>query len=199
VWYTAQLRRDTSGDFDGYLGLVYSSTGTWLALPWDAQRFAVTPTGTATFRPTSPYDAVLSYAVNGLPRVVKSVERQPLTAISLQGAYASVVSATSSNCAVSPANETYLADLSIRELSGPATIELRFARGDATTCILTAELNARGRLSSATNGAFECSNGDHGSLQLDELAATQHGVEGRWSSSTTTGCVRANAFAAIAK
>jgi hypothetical protein len=199
VWYSAQLQRDTSGDFDGYLGPLYSTTGTWLALPWDPQRFTTTVAGTAAFQPTSAYAAVLSYTVNGLARVVKAIERQPLTRIPLQGTYTSVVSATSVNCATSPSSQEYIAELSIREPNGPGSIELGVVRADAPTCTLTADLSATGRLRSAANGRFTCADGEHGSAQFDEVAATQHGIEGRWSMASTSGCTRSSVFAAIAK
>jgi len=198
VWYTAQLQRDTSGDFDGYLGPLYSTTGTSPALPWDPQRLTTAITGTAAFQPASSYAAVLSYTINGLPRVVKAIERQPLKWIPLQGTYTSVVSTTSSNCATSPTRETYGADLSIRELNGPATIQLDVVPA-ASSCTLTAELSARGRLYGSVNASFACSDGEHGSAQVDELAATQHGLEGRWITRATTGCIRASVFTAIAK
>src|SRR3954452_7100315 len=51
TWYAAQLSRDTSGDFDGFLGFVYAGTGTAFTSAWDAQAFAVAPVGTASFQP----------------------------------------------------------------------------------------------------------------------------------------------------
>src|SRR6266571_2205374 len=71
TWYTAQFTKDDSGNFNGTL---FSTMGTYFALPWTG--FTGGPAGTVSFQPTGPSTAKLVYAVVGLPTVTKNIQRQ---------------------------------------------------------------------------------------------------------------------------
>jgi len=89
TWYTAQLRLDASGNYNGTL---YATTGTFYAtVPWKTSDQATTQVGTASFQPTSAYTAKLIYTVTTpaalAATVTKLIQRQSLTTIALGGSY----------------------------------------------------------------------------------------------------------------
>jgi hypothetical protein len=59
TWYTAQLKLDASGNYNGNL---YATLGTFYASPWKPTDQITTVVGTA-FQPTSPYTAKFVYVV----------------------------------------------------------------------------------------------------------------------------------------
>src|SRR5438309_1713092 len=183
VWYAAQLDRDTSGDFDGYLGALYVSAGTWFALPWEAQRFSVAPVGTASFQPLTAYSASLGYTLRGQSRIAAVVTRQPLRQPSLEGRYAAVVGTTSTSCAV-PRTGQSTVTLTVAPGTPAGALQMEVAYPDGLACTFVGTLVAHGRLYSSSGASYACSDGEHGSATLEEIASTQHGLEGRWSTST---------------
>jgi hypothetical protein len=196
IWYAAQLDRDTSGDFDGYLGALYVGAGTWFALPWEARRFSVAPVGTASFQPSGAYTASLGYTVRGQSRVAAVVSRQPLRQASLEGHYAAVVGATSTSCAATRTGQ-FMATLTVAAGTAPGALQMDVAYPDGLACTFIATLATHGRLYNSSVASYACSDGEHGSATLEEIALTQHGLEGRWTTSTAEGCVRASTFAAL--
>jgi len=196
IWYAAQLDRDTSGDFDGYLGALYVSAGTWFALPWQAQAFTVAPVGTASFQPLTAYSASLGYTVRGQSRVAAVVSRQPLRQPSLEGRYGAVVGTTSTSC-VAPRSGQSAATLTLAPGTSPGALQMDVAYADGLACTFAGTLVTHGRLFGARVASYACSDGEHGSAVLEEIALTQHGLEGRWTTATPEGCVRASTFAAL--
>src|ERR1700693_5807527 len=82
TWFTGQVTQDSSNNFNGTL---YSTTGTYYILPWGG--FSGGPVGTVSFQPLGPYTAQLVYTVNGVGTVSKTIQRQPLTTITIGGDY----------------------------------------------------------------------------------------------------------------
>src|SRR5215831_5943651 len=75
TWYVAILADDGTGKFTGSL---FATTGTYFLNPWQGK--TTVAAGTVSFTPSSPYQATLSYTVNGVGTVTKAVQRQTLTA-----------------------------------------------------------------------------------------------------------------------
>jgi len=99
TWYTAQLTDDGTGT---YTGPVYATTGTYFALPWNPAQLTVNPVGTATFQPIDIYHATLTYTVNRVGTVMKTVQRQTLTPYVLSGHYSGSLTGSVTGC-VNPA------------------------------------------------------------------------------------------------
>ena len=97
TWYTADLSLDSSG---AYSGSLYATTGTYYALPWSTGDATAQQVGSASFRPSTSntYQATMTYVVSGVGTVVKAVERQTLTAITIGGLYTGGMSASQTNC-----------------------------------------------------------------------------------------------------
>jgi len=96
TWYTAQLTNNGSGTFTGPL---YLTGGSYFAAPWNpAESPAAQQVGAASFRPTSASQGALTYTVDGVGTVNKTIERQALTRIGLGGTYIGGLAGTQSSC-----------------------------------------------------------------------------------------------------
>src|SRR5712692_9770848 len=80
TWYVAIIANDGTGN---YTGSLFATTGTYFANPW--QGYNVSTAGTVSFHPIDPYHATLTYTVNGVGTVTKTVQRQTLTPYVLAG------------------------------------------------------------------------------------------------------------------
>lgn len=82
TWYTATLRQDTAGNYNGQL---IATTGSYFGAPWNAAQLTVNPVGTVSFQPAGAYQATVTYTLAGGPTVTKAVQRQTLTPYQLTG------------------------------------------------------------------------------------------------------------------
>ena len=144
TWYTGQLTWD---GVSAYTGGLFATTGTWFAAPWQAGNLSVVQAGTASFAPSSlaTHRGTLSYTVNGVATVTKSIERQTLTAIVLGGSYTGGQSGTYSACANAADNRAYTDryDLEVTQLAGGnATFEFTYSA--SLTCTLSGMLEQHG-------------------------------------------------------
>ena len=195
TWYTAQLTRDTSGNFSGGL---YASTGTYYAKPWStADSTPPAPVGSAQFRPSgsNAYQATLAYVVDGAGSVVKEVERQTLTPITLGGAYVGGLAGVQSGCSPSGSyKNTY--DLQVTQSSATqATLTFAFP---TYTCALAGNLVQQGSLYTINGASYACSGAVSFSTSATvfELKATAQGIEGRWVA-PISGCTENAYFSAV--
>ena len=107
TWYSAELSLDSSG---AYSGPLYLTAGTYYALPWNTgDATSAQQVGSASFRPntSNTYQATMTYVVDGVGTVVKAVERQTLTAITIGGLYTGGMSASQTSCNNASSNGAY--------------------------------------------------------------------------------------------
>lgn len=176
TWFTAQVNKDASGNFNGTL---YATTGTYYTSPWAATNLTVTPVGTASFQPTGPSTAKLIYIVNGIGTVTKVIQRQTLTPITVGGAYSGAQTGTYSGCTPSSTNGSYrdFFDLQVTQLtSGSASFVFSFEQG--LSCTLAGNLVQTGQLYSIPSATYKCSNGFNNFAAVTQIKATAQGVEG---------------------
>jgi len=199
TWYTAQLTRDASGNFSGGL---YASTGTYFAKPWStADSTPPAPVGSAQFRPSgsNAYQATLAYVVDGAGSVVKEVERQTLTPITLGGTYVGGLAGALSGCSnAQPYSYTY--DLQVSQsASGTATLQFAFT-SPVFACSLSGALIQTGSLYRIDGAEYKCFQSGatvlSTSASIFELKATAQGIEGRWVASYS-GCRDSAFFSAV--
>jgi len=193
TWYTAQLTNNHLGTFTGAL---FATTGTYYGTTWNSQDMVVTQVGTASFQPTSPYTAKLTYALTSPPAavVVKNIQRQTLTTIALGGTYFGGQSGAYSGCS-SPANNgpyTDAFDLQVTQVpSGDVNFQFNYVSG--LSCTLSGTLVQYGQLYTVPTTNYSCSNGLNTNASMSEIKATSLGIEGRFSAPDVGGGCREDA------
>jgi hypothetical protein len=192
TWFTGQITRDASGNFNGTL---YSTTGTYYFLPWAG--FMGGPVGTVSFQPLGPYTATLIYTVSGIGTVTKSIQRQNLTAITIGGAYSGAQSATFSGCTSNYSFHDFF-NLQITQPNNTmVTFSLNYPAYTNYTCTFSGMLEHHGQLYNVPAAASQCTGESSASTVITELKATGQGVEGRFTTSYGGGCQLDAQFSAV--
>jgi len=192
TWFTGQVTQDSSNNFNGTL---YSTIGTYYLLPWAG--FSGGPVGTVSFQPLSSYTANLIYTVNGIGTVTKTIERQPLTAIMIDGNYTGGLNLAQSQCANSGSGTITVSIAVNQPLNNNGPVSMNMVRADGLTCNFTGPLKQWGKLYQMSNATYTCNNGRSTTANVNELAATAHGIEGSWSAFVEGSCVETGTFSAV--
>ena len=196
TWYTAQLTRDNSGNFNGNL---YATTGTYYGAPWNANDLTVTLAGTASFQPTSAYTAKLVYTVTNGPTVTETIQRQTLTAITIGATYSGGQSGAYSGCNNAAFNGSYkdYYDLQVTQINN-GTASFKFSYLSNLTCTLAGTLIQNGQLHTIPTATYQCSDGLDTTASMSEIKATSLGIEGRFAAPSVGGGCREDAtFSAV--
>ena len=211
TWYTAQLKDDGTGT-DTYTGTLYAITGTYFINPWTG--YAINPAGTATFQAIDNYHATLKYTVNGLPMVVKAVQRQTLTPYQFDGTFSGSATGNISGCTNPASNDPALRarfDLTVTTGGDPteattrtATLKLTFVDTlhSGLVCTVTGPLTHFGRLYQMAGATtIACTGlGTDGTARpatIDSFHPTGQGVEGKLVGNFGGGCTGTIRFAAV--
>jgi hypothetical protein len=200
TWYVAILADDGTGN---YTGALYATTGTYFANPW--QGYNIAAAGTASFKPTDPYHATLTYTVNGVGTVSKAVQRQTLTAYVLGGTYSGSAAGTINSCANPGQNEPVYRSRYVLTVTqtGDQSATLVFTFVDQThtglVCTMTGPLTHIGRLYQLS-GQSACTiqgqpAGAPQAVTIDGLHPTGQGIEGHFTS--VAGCTASIHFSAV--
>jgi hypothetical protein len=198
TWYTAQMFSDANGNFAGTL---YATQGSYLGAPWDPNALLVSAAGTASFVPGSPYVGTLTYTINGGPTVVKTIQRQVLTTITIGGNYnggwVGIFANAGNNTCNQPGEFTDTFTLGITQPGdGTATLAINYTSN--LSCTFSGTLVQYGQLYSIPNASYQCSDGLSTSARVDQLRATATGVEGTYSApSVGGGCSENASFAGV--
>ena len=200
TWYVAILAQDATGKFTGSL---YATTGTYFPNPWQGK--TTVAAGTATFTPSDPYHATLSYTVNGVGTVTKNVQRQTLTAYQMSGTYSGSGAGTINSCANPGQNEPSYRSRYILTVTQTgdqsATLVFNFVdqNHNGLVCTVTGPLTHIGRLYQL-NGQSSCTfagqpAGAPQAVTIDALHPTGHGIEGHFTA--ISGCTASIHFSAV--
>jgi hypothetical protein len=200
VWFTAVMGYDGSSKF---AGLLYTYTGTYFVLPWNDSQWVETPSGTASFQPstTNSYEGKLIYTVYifGSPTTVtKQVRRLPnAAAIPLAGTYYGSLSGAYSSCNGS----TKFVDsypLQVVQSSGN-NVSLTFTfEALKETCTLAGTFQQNGQLFSIPTATYLCSGGLDTTAVVSDLKITAQGIEGVISAPVVYGnCREDSRFSAV--
>jgi hypothetical protein len=195
TWYTAQLTKDGTGTYSGPL---YETNGTYFAAPWQGVTAAVV--GTASFQPTSSYNAALTYTLSSGPTVTKTIQRQALTGFQMAGSYSGSVSGSISGC-INTANDVpvlrHRFDLSVTQ-SGDASATLMFTLVEnSAVCTFSGALTHLGREYRMVKAAYRCGTNPPIAANVEELQLTVQGIEGRWTADDGDGCMESIRFGAV--
>jgi len=187
TWYTAQLTQDSNGNFSGPLFL---TTGTYFGAQWKTADKSITQVGTAMFSPTSATTATLTYALTNGPSVVKQLQRQTLTTITIGGSYVGGQSGAYSKCTNANLNGPYTDafNVDVTQLAnGNATFKFSYASN--LSCTFNGTLVQTGTLYSIPTATYQCSDGLNTTASMSEIKATSLGIEGRFAApSVGSGC-----------
>jgi len=201
TWYVAIIADDGTGT--NFTGTLFATTGTYFANPWQGNTAAAA--GTVSFKPTDAYHATLSYTVNGVGTVTKSVQRQTLTAYVMSGNYSGAGEGSINNCSNPGQNEPVYRsrfDATVTQ-SGDQSATLVFTFVDPAhnglVCTLSGPLTHTGRLYQL-NGQSSCTAngapvGQVQAVTIDALHPTGHGIEGHITA--IQGCMASVHFAAV--
>lgn len=195
TWYVAGLTEGADGNFNGNL---YATTGTYFAAPWNpADGAGSAQVGTASFQPTGPYTANLAYSITSGPSVVKAIQRQMLTSIALGGSYSGTQAGGYSNCANS---FTYFDPFTVGVAHDTTANMLTFTfhyTGSGLSCSLSGTFQQLGQLYKIPAAAYQCSDGLSTSATVNEIKATNFGIEGSFSAPDAGGCREDATFSAV--
>jgi hypothetical protein len=201
TWYTAQLADDGTGN---YVGALYGITGTYFANPW--QGYNISAAGTASFRPSDRYHATLTYTVNGVGTVTKSIQRQTLAPYVLSGNYSGSMSGSISGCAEPGNNDPAfrarygLAASQVADASLTLTFTFVDALHNGIVCTLSGPLTHFGRVYQL-NAQLSCTgpgqDGAAHAVTVDALHPTGQGIEGHLGGAVAAGCTASLHFAAV--
>jgi len=203
TWFVAATTEDAEGNYNGTL---YSTTGTWFGAPWAGAAGA--PAGTVTLTPIDTYHATLVYTLTDGPTVTKTIERQPLAAVVVEGSYSGSLAGKVTGCANAGNNRSNLRARYNLEVvrSAEGSVTLTFTFVDATyagmVCTLQGALSQLGRLYRVGDAQYGCTgtglSPGAAIATLESLHPTGQGVEGRWTASTDDGCKESMHFSAVA-
>lgn len=201
TWYSAELSLDSNG---AYSGPLYLTAGTYYALPWNVGDVtSAQQVGSASFRPSTSnaYQATMTYVVNGVGTIVKSVERQTLTSITIGGVYTGGMSASQTNCNDTSGNGSYTGTYGLQVTqSNAGAVTLSFTY-PTYACQITGTLAQHGGQYTISGASYACTQSGStvfsASADLSEVKATAQGIEGRWISAVGSGCIERAQFSAV--
>jgi len=200
TWYVAIIANDGTGN---YTGSLYATTGTYFAAPWQGD--VVSTVGTASFTPIDSYHATLTYTVNGVGTVTKTVQRQTLTPYVLAGNYSGSMAGLISACNDPTQNDPSfraryaLAVTQVGDTSATLTFTFVDQSHNGIVCTLSGPLTHLGRLYQLA-GQVACTGpGQTGvpyPATIDGLHPTGQGIEGHVTASVS-GCSASLHFSAV--
>lgn len=193
VWYTGQLTRDANGIWKGAL---YDTSGSYFGGTYNPTLSAINQVGNVTFTPTGDSAGDLTYNVGGAV-MTKSIQRQTLQEIDIDGLYMGALITDVYNCDDGRALTTSrrFVDASASPVAGGATrIDFSFSTGG--TCSFNGATTQSGRLYRIDNATYTCGTGP---ATLYELKATSLGIEGRYTAPIAGGCTEYGVFSMVQK
>lgn len=191
AWYTGQMVRDANGIWKGGL---YASSGSFFGAPYNPTLSAIDLVGNVTFTPTNESEGALTYNV-GAVVVAKTIQRQTLQDIDLNGTYIGALITDVYNCNDNRPLVTSrrFVDAVASPVTGGATrLDFTFATGGA--CSFSGKATQAGRVFRIDNATYTCGTGP---ATLYELKVTSLGFEGRWSAPVAGGCTEYGVFSAV--
>lgn len=189
TWYAGNLNADGNGNYTGGL---FATNGPYFGtVPFDPSKSSVSQVGIATFTPTAPDTGTLTYNVGGVA-VVKNIQRQTLTTITLGGMYSGGQQGGYSGSSCTLGDYTDHFDLQVAQ-PGDGTVTLSFAYSGNLTCTIAGALQQKGQLYSIPNATYACSTGLNTNASITELKATSLGIEGRLAAPSVGGGCREDA------
>ncbi len=195
-WVSAQLSR--SGNV--WTGPLYITQGTFFGAPWNPADSNVIAAGVAKFTAVSSTEGTLTYNV-GNTVVTKTIVRQTLTPIPLDGSYVGGASVTVTGCS-NPGSDG--------SATGPATIAATLAPDNTLKLDFTVKIGnttevfavsgasvQQGTLYRVPSAIIKPANASGLVGTASQVKRTATGIEGLFSLTLSNGCQQAWAFSAV--
>jgi hypothetical protein len=198
TWVTAVISWDGSSK---YTGTLFSYQGSYFANAWNQADHVEATIGTASFQPdpNNSYVGILTYTVNGVGTVTKSLQRLTLTAIPLAGTYVGGQSGAYSGCSSSGDNSLYTDTftLQVSQSSGIANLGFTY-NGLQEGCTFVGTITQTGAIHSIPSAAYKCDGGLNTTAAVSDLKITAQGIEGSFAAPSVGGGCREDArFSAV--
>ena len=164
TWFGGGL---TSTDGTTYSGKLYVTSGPWFGGPFNASAVTVREAGTMTFQSTGADTGTFSYTIDGVA-VTKAIQRQPLTLDDYTGAYAAILTQSTTGCTNAASNGTQTLAIAAQVTQTDGTMYVFLANPSGDTCTAGGSYIQAGR-NGRFDGAYTCEQGDQGTLTLSEM------------------------------
>lgn len=195
-WVTAELFLISPGR---YSGGVYRCAGTYFGSPWVPGDQSCTVVGNAQFEAESVSRGTLSYRVDNV-QVVKTIERQSLTALDVSGTYLGGVRINgSSSCNGGSYKDLYLYQYIVKHLAN-SVIRIEHVTTDGITdCTMEGTAVQLGKVFRIPSAAYVCKDlGIDTKADITDLRKTSNGgFQATWTADLGKGCTETGNFAAI--
>jgi hypothetical protein len=196
VWYVSSMVQTGAGRYSGALSRV---TGTWFGGAWQPTDATETIVGEAQFVAENVQRGVFTYRVD-LTQVVKTIERQPLTAIDLAGTYlGGVLIKGSSGCNDGAYSEIWPYQYIVtQEAESFVRIEHINIAG-YTDCVMRGKAVQLGKVFHIADATYVCESlGINTAAVVTDLRRTSNGgIEATWKANLGGSCVEDGRFTAI--
>ncbi len=196
VWYVSSMVQTGAGRYSGALSRV---TGTWFGGAWQPTDATETIVGEAQFVAENVQRGVFTYRVD-LTQVVKTIERQPLTAIDLAGTYlGGVLIKGSSGCNDGAYSEIWPYQYIVtQEAESFVRIEHINTAG-YTDCVMRGKAVQLGKVFHIADATYVCESlGINTAAVVTDLRRTSNGgIEATWKANLGGSCVEDGRFTAI--
>lgn len=193
VWVIAELGQIASGR---YSGAVYRCNGTYYGSPWVPGNAGCASVGAAQFEAESITRGSLSYSVDGT-NVVKTIERQSLTAIDLAGTYlGGMLLKNSAQCSSGASTTPYAYQLIVTEKANSVVEIDQITLDGATDCIMEGTTVQTGRVRTMASGTYKCEAlGVDATVTITEMRRSSNGgIELAWVAPLGSGCTETGIF-----
>lgn len=196
VWYVSSMVQTGAGRYSGALSRV---TGTWFGGAWQPTDVTETIVGEAQFVAENIQRGVFTYRID-LTQIVKTIERQPLTAIDLAGTYlGGVLIKGSSGCNGGAYSEIWPYQYIVtQEAESFVRIEHINTAG-YTDCVMRGKAVQLGKVFHIADATYVCESlGINTAAVVTDLRRTSNGgIEATWKANLGGSCVEDGRFTAI--
>lgn len=183
-WYFASGATGTTPS--SFTGTLYRTTGTAFNAPWVPSALQIFPVGSLTLTFASPTQGSITYTVDNLGPVTKTLVRNSLPRNSLAGSFGGGVSVRASNCSssVNPGLLFFGEAIGITDAGGSANPVVRVdytnGIGQLASCTFSGTYVVNGRMGNIENGTFSCVNSSNaGTFSMSEIQVNQNGFSAK--------------------
>jgi len=172
-WYVASA---LSGSQTTFSGALYQTTGPYFGAAFNPAAVGVTNVGTMTVNFSGPYNATLSYVVNGVS-VTKQITRQTWRSNNLSGRYLGGLTANGTGCRTVANGPILIFDnLNVTQNGNSVSMTVTYFTGATTqgSCTFSGNYSPSGRIGSIS-GTWNCTNGTAGTFAMNQVDANPNG------------------------
>ncbi len=183
TWYVATLQYTNTLYWTGTL---YATTGPWFGtVPFDPTTVTVTEVGTMSLSAPLINKSTLTYTVNGV-QVVKTIQRQTLVTLNLNGQYSGTLSQTGTGlvCNASVSNPATPVSVTMTQSGQAMTVTTQTG---TDTCTFPGTFTQGGHFGRVA-GAYTCASGDSGNFSIFEMAVSWYDFRARTFLTSNSGC-----------